>query len=369
MQIDLEGLPEADAAAVRDAWRDALASPTPADHARATPPVIVAQASTDRNGMLADLSQRVTLAALERRRGDLWMLHAAGLAGDDGRVVVLVGPSGRGKTTAARALAATFGYVSDESVAIDDDGRVWPYRKPLSVIEQRGVPKTQRPPSELGLRPLPDAALRVAAIVLLDRRDDAPEQPALETVDLGDALKDLVSQSSGLTSMPAPLRSIALLTSATGGIRRVTYRESSSLRPVIDALLAEPGPEPSPAAASARGPLFARRAVGGAVEPAAGGPADGELPRYSRAPFVDALDLADPDRIAVLRSGARGEGTLHVLAGVAPAIWRAADAASVHDLTAAATDAFGVPDGDAGALVGAAVDELVDAGVLGTDRP
>ncbi len=259
MQIDLEGLPEADAAAVRDAWRDALAAPTPADHARATPPVIVAQASTDRNGMLADLSQRVTLAALERRRGDLWMLHAAGLAGDDGRVVVLVGPSGRGKTTAARALAATFGYVSDESVAIDDDGRVWPYRKPLSVIEQRGAPKTQRSPSELGLRPLPDAALRVAAIVLLDRRDDAPEQPVIETVDLGDALKDLVSQSSGLTSMPAPLRSIALLASRDGRHPARDLSRGRLAAPRDRCPARRAGTWPSPAAASARGPLFARR--------------------------------------------------------------------------------------------------------------
>ena len=74
------------------------------------------------------------------------------------------------------------------------------------MIEEHGAPKAQRSPSELGLRPLPDAALRVAAIVLLDRVAESPELPTIETLDLGDALEDLVSQSSGLTSMPAPLQ-------------------------------------------------------------------------------------------------------------------------------------------------------------------
>ena len=59
-----------------------------------------------------------------------------------------------------------------------------------------------------------------------------------------------------------------------------------------------------------------------------------------------------------------GTGVLHVLAGVAPALWRAADAASVADLTAAAIAAYGPPGGDAAALVEAAADELVEAGVL-----
>ena len=143
VEIELGGLPEDDAAAVREAWCDALADPGMVERAqreRGGIPPVVRPADAERTAMLSALSQRVTLAALEQRRGDLWMLHAAGLAGDDGRVVVLVGPSGRGKTTAVRTLATSFGYVSDESVAIDDEGRVWPYRKPLSEIEKQGAP-------------------------------------------------------------------------------------------------------------------------------------------------------------------------------------------------------------------------------------
>jgi hypothetical protein len=304
--------------------------------------------------MLSDLSQRVTLAALEQRRGDLWMLHAAGLAGDDGRVVVLVGPSGRGKTTAVRTLATSFGYVSDESVAIDDQGRVWPYRKPLSVIEKHGVAKAQRSPSELRLRPLPEAALRVAAIVLLDRVSEAPELPMVETLDLGDALEDLVSQSSGLTSMAAPLRSIAALAAATGGIRRVTYHEAASLHSVVETLLAG-GEDAADSVSAGRGAGEGDGSRVAAPRGAAG---------YSRTPFVDALDLVEPDRVAILRAGRDGTGVLHVLAGVAPALWRAADAASGADLTAAAVAAYGTPGRDASALVEAAADELVEAGLL-----
>ena len=78
----------------------------------------------------ASLSIDVTLAALAQRAGELLLLHAAGLAAPDGGgVVVLVGPSGRGKTTAARVLGRHFRYVSDESIGIDTDGTVLPYRR------------------------------------------------------------------------------------------------------------------------------------------------------------------------------------------------------------------------------------------------
>ena len=359
VEINLDGLSEADADAVRNAWRDALAD-RPEGGATPAHPVVMPLVAPDRTAMLADLSQRVTLAALEQRRGELWMLHASGVAADDGRVVVLVGPSGRGKTTAARTLATHFGYVSDESVAVDHDGRVWPYRKPLSVIEERGAHKVQRPPSELGLLPLPGAALRLAAIVLLDRVAAAGEHAEIEALDLGEALGDLVSQSSYLTSMASPLHTIAALAAATGGIRRVTYREAASLPEAIHALFAESA-TPS-AVASSPG-----RVVGEAAVPTRSGSIDPMSPHYSRAPYVDALELDEPDRLAILRSAAGGTGDLHVLAGVAPAIWRAAEGASLVDLTAAAIATYGQPVGEAAPIIEAAAEDLVAAGILRID--
>lgn len=354
--IDLSALSPEDADAVREAWADAPA-PDGAQPVQTITPLIA-----DRVDMLSALSQQVTLAAIEAARGRAWMLHAAGVATPDGQVVVLVGPSGRGKTTASRALGAVYGYVSDETIAIDADGRVWPYRKPLSVIEDPAAPKTQLAPSAVGLKPLPDADLRVAAIVLLDRDAEHPEEPEVEVADLGDALEDLVSQTSFLHHQTAGLRFIAGLAEATGGIRIVRYREAATLPALIPALAQEAGPivVPEPGV-KARGDSDA------SDEPAAqNGP---NLPRFSRAAAADEVALTDPDRIAVLTI-VHEQGHVTVLGGIAPAVWRAADHATLAELVAAAVDAYGEPDGvDAGPAVLMAVGQLMDAGLLTSDEP
>ena len=67
------------------------------------------------------LTSRVTREAIEGLAGRRILLHAAGLSTDDGRVLVLVGPSGTGKTTACLEFCrSTFGYATDETVAIDE---------------------------------------------------------------------------------------------------------------------------------------------------------------------------------------------------------------------------------------------------------
>ncbi|WP_426323935.1 PqqD family peptide modification chaperone [Microbacterium sp. E-13] len=360
VRIDLSRLTDADAHAVEAAWRDAPASadaavaPTGDPHPDDSPSV-TALADVSREVMLSDLSQRVTLAAIRHARGRLWMLHAAGVALEDGRVVVLVGPSGRGKTTAARTLGRTYGYVSDETVAIAPGGSIHPYRKPLSVIERPDAPKIQLAPSELSLRPLPDVPLRLAAIVLLDRRPDAGDEPLVEPVDLGDALTEIVAQTSYLPSLPQPLRTLAAHVAAAGGIRRVIYREAESLVPLIPLLAdaAVPGPAPREAATADRRTTAVRGPV------------------YARTFADDAIDLDDPERIALLHVDGAGKGTVRVIAGVAPALWRAAGGASIEQLTDAAVEAHGHPaSGDPRVAVAAAAAELVEAGVLSyADRP
>ncbi len=346
VRIDLAGLDADGAHAVRAAWRDALA-PAGSDATATVRP----EPRPTRAAMLMRLSQQVTLAALDARRGELWMLHAAGLALPDGRVVVLIGPSGRGKTTAARVLGQTYGYVSDESIGIAPDGSILPYRKPLSIIERRGEPKAERAPSEVGLKALPDAPLRLAAIVLLDRRADGPIEPLVQMLDVGDALEDLVLQSSCLPEMSTPLRGVAKHAAATGGVVRVTYRESDALPAVVESLTAR---APLASAPDADEPALA--------PPGAG---DDDEPSYERAPSIDAIVLADPDRVAVLNRSWDGTGTVRVLAGVAPAIWRRASRASLEELVAAAVEAYGPPDEvDARQIVASAVAELVEAGVL-----
>ncbi|MDT0185132.1 hypothetical protein Q9S36_33615 [Microbacterium sp. ARD31] len=356
--IDLSGLDEVRAAAIRQAWADAAAD--------GIPDVVVTPADAPVESMLSGLSQLVTITAIDAARGQAWMLHAAGLANETGEVVVLVGPSGRGKTTASRVLGREFGYVSDETVAIEESGRVRAYRKPLSVIEDPALPKAQVPPSAAGLRPLPDATLRVCAIVLLDRRPDHDGAPEIEVLDLGDALGDLVEQSSFLTHADAPLQFIADVASAAGGVRRVVYREADELVPVIAALM-DAGPAVLPARTT---PAQSGWEPASAALPQAVASTPGAAPRFRRADWADHIELHDPDRVAVLSVDTRGRGTVRVLAGIAPAVWRAADGASLDELAAAAVAAYGTPPGpDAAPAVLVAVGALLDAGLLVSDEP
>ena len=345
--IDLTALDEGDEAAVRLAWADALAD------ADAEPIETVRPHGGERVHMLSSLSQQVTLAAIEAARGRAWMLHAAGIATPDGQVVVLVGPSGRGKTTASRALGAVYGYVSDETIAIDADGRVWPYRKPLSVIEDPAEPKTQVPPSALGLQPLPEAELRVAAVVLLDRDPAHPAEPTVEVTDLGDALEELVTQTSFLHDQPAGLRFIVALAAATGGIRTVKYREAETLPAVIPLLVA-------PAAGIVVPALPTHVVVADS----------GDGPRFTRIPVADEAVVDDPDRVALLTIRENLQGHVTLLGGIAPAVWRAADGATLAQLTQAAVAEYGEPEGsDAAPAVLVAVGQLLDAGLLTSDEP
>lgn len=346
--IDLSALEPGDAAAVRAAWADAETAT--ADESAHT---VVPRAS-DRSRMLQSLSRQVTRAAIDARRADLWMLHAAGIATPDGDVVAFVGPSGRGKTTASRHLGRHYGYVSDETIGIDRDGRVFAYRKPLSIIEEPGAPKAERGPSSVGLGAVPQD-LRVRAIVLLHRSPDHDGAPVVAGIDVGDALDDLVTQSSHLVERSDALRFIAAVADATGGIRTVRYREAGDLPSIVPGLLAAP----APAAVPVIPPPVARET---APSPETG---RGEKPLYIRAPTVDELELTAPDRVAVLTRDAGGRGTVHVLAGIAPALWAAASGVPFTGLVSATIAAHGAPDGeDATELVREAVDRLVAEGLL-----
>lgn len=343
IRIDDNGLPEEQRAEVQRIWSGAraeLGDPLPVAHLT----VPVPEGSFE--SAILSLSQKVTLAAIEARRGQLWMLHAAGIADDEGRVIALVAPSGTGKTTAARELATTYGYVSDETVGIAPDGTVVPYRKPLSMIETSTWVKAQRSPEELGLRPLPKEPLRLAAIVLLDRREDGPNEPVIEPCDLGDALEELVAQTSYICELPAPLRTIAALSAAAGGIRRVVYREASMLATALAPLFVDAEP------ISIQGPMLRSRTVP-------------EAPGWYRASYLDAISFDDPDRIALLQPGSNESTRYRLVASIGSALWRAAEGISLDDLEAAAESAYGAPEGGSlNTLVEATIEELLDQQIL-----
>ncbi|WCM56084.1 hypothetical protein [Microbacterium sp. EF45047] len=293
-------------------------------------------AVSDPEAFLQQLSTDVTLEALAHNRGRLLMLHAAGVALEDGRVIAFVGPSGRGKTTLSRHLARHFGYVSDETIAFDDELRVLPYRKPLSVI-RHGMPKDQIAPADAGLRDLPGVPLRLAAIVVLDR-DPGASGVTVEHVPFADAAPDLVAQTSYLTELPGTVSALADLCARAGGVRRLRYAEASEVPAAIERILA-PGPA-SDAGTARQLPVL--------------GP-EGEVTS------ADAVD--DGDRIVVLAGR-----TLRVLDGIAPTILRHAGEGE-EAIVAAVVAAHGAPpSGDPAALVRHAMQELAEAGFVVGER-
>lgn len=235
--------------ALRTSWDRCLA-PDPA-----APPVAVVEAvldtdpyvlqsARDRGAVAGDdelpvmsaLTQHLTTTAIAARHGELLMLHACALADPaTGRSVVLVAPSGTGKTTAALTLGRDLGYLSDETVAIGAGDLVTPYPKPLSLLVDGLPPKVQTSPTALGLLPAPPSP-RVAAVALLHRVPDAAD-PRIDLVPVLEALPALAEQSSALQLLPRPLHLLADLLERTGGLRRITYREVEDAAPLITSLL------------------------------------------------------------------------------------------------------------------------------------
>jgi hypothetical protein len=308
--------------ASRDLRRDVTVDPEPADN------------------LGERLASALTLAALEHLAGTALLLHAGAIALDDGGVVGFVGPSGRGKTTAMTVLGRTHGYVTDETLVVRPDGSVIPYPKPL-LVGRRPEVKTAHAASSLGLVPAGDRPLRLAALVLLDRRDDCPE-PVVAPVDPLEAIVDLARESSYLSALDRPLHTLASLLRATGGARRVSYTEAETLPEAMARLLA-----------CDAGDFPLMSSVAAAVDHLA------ETGTWIRAPYVDALVL--DDRLMVLR-----DQTITVLDGIAPAVWTAATGAPTAQVTEAVLREHPAPSEivDPGAIVASTAEELEQAGLL-----
>jgi hypothetical protein len=185
------------------------------------------------------LSPLVTRLAVTERRHDLTMFHACAVADPtSGDTVVLYGPSGTGKTTLARTLCTDLVYLTDETAGVDDQLRISPYPKPLSILVRPDDPvKEQASPGELGLVRPRDLTYRLRALVQLRR--DATHRGAAIIEDLAtiDALPELVAQTSYTREMERPLHRLADLAHQVGGVRRVTYAEAEQVRPLVRAIL------------------------------------------------------------------------------------------------------------------------------------
>ena len=321
------------------------------------------------------VSRALTAASIHRRSGQCLLLHAAGVATDDGGTVALVAGSGTGKTTASRVLGQSLGYVTDETVCVEHDLRVLAYPKPLSVVVDPEAPRGKREssPDELGLVRAP-AALTLSCTVLLRRSPDVTS-PVLEPISLVDAMAEVLPQTSALPSLDRPLDRLAVALTTGHGPWRLTYRDVADCVDLVADLAHRRFPDGPPhevtwtwvdgheglAAEEAARPETTQpeAAQAEAAPHDAAVAARGDATTWTRAPFRDAV-VSDGSALVML------DRVPITLPGLAATVWLAAgDPVGLADLVDAATASHG-PHPDAEAVVTGTVATLVAQGLLRT---
>lgn len=299
-----------------------------------------------RHRLVANLTER----GIEDLTGRALMLHAAGVAAADGRVLALVAESGTGKTTAAHHLCrGSFGYVTDETVAVTLEGNVFPFAKPLSLVTdpQRPQSKEHQGPDALGLKPAPGTPLTLAGIVLLDRSSDHVGPPKLEDVPLLDAMMELIGHTSAFTRLDQPLEQTARIISRCGPVRRLTYRDITDCDDLLEELV---GATP--------GPIDEWLPMSVAVAPSGDGTVEGSLAARVPDDFIQVRDVA----LALV-------GQVPVLLGaLGLTMWRAALGGTTQDdlHTVVVTKHGSHPTSEL--LIQGAIEELIAVGLLQRTR-
>lgn len=377
-RLDVSGLGPATAAHLEGLWsRLAVQPPSLGDEDASAAPVFAISRGSEPGMVVIDgaeqvvaeddlpyaVSRALTFASIIRRTGQCLMLHAAGVATPDGATVALVAASGTGKTTAASRLGRRLGYVTDETVAVEDGLRVRAYPKPLSVVIDPSDPhgKSEHSPDELGLLPAPDD-LRLVATVVLERTEEV-EAPVLEPFALVDAATLVLPQTSALPSLDRPLARLAEVLVAGHGPWRLRYREIDDCAETVAELAggSAPGGVPEPVEWEW-------------VDGRGSGPDDPADPSAPPAPGTAVVELDTVVVRARFGDALVSDGAVLVLQdslpttlpGLAARAWLAADApTSVARLVEEAEEGLGSHP-EAEHLVLGAVRSLVERGVLRT---
>lgn len=306
-------------------------------------PVVVGPPTSGGQVSTPWLASRITREGIEGLAGRQLLFHACGLSLDDGGVLVLVGPSGAGKSTASVALARrAFGYVSDETVAIDSDHTVTPYPKPLLIRSRATSPKDVVGPDELGLRQCAEN-LSATRLVLLRRDDTMPAR--LSRVPLIDSIMALIPETSALARLDNPLASLCRLIDRCGGVRALHYTEISDTESALVDLM---GDETTQSDTWVQLPREPRSRADGQY---------GETPWLVVGSVQDAVQVGDE---VLLLHDSR---PVH-LQGVGASLWlRSLDGATEAMLLDAVVSAHG-DHHQAERIVQAAIAQLVERGVL-----
>ncbi len=317
---------------LRHQWSRALTDREPTTILDLGPDPVSVDADLDHAGHDYALTTRVTLAALDATAGHRINLHAGAVADEQGRALAVIGPSGSGKTTAISLLARRLGYLTDETVSLDEELLVHAHSKPLSIIADGDAAhhKQSLSPDDLDLRH-PPATSHLHRIVLLRRgQGDA----GLVPVPAARAIVEIVEQTSSLTQVDQPIHRLATAIDACGGAWGLEYSDIADRLDEVVGLLDREPREPD-------GHTHHPFTTAAAGEPAPGA--------WSRAPWTDAEEYDDE---LVLMVGDR----VHVLAGLGVVLWLALDSPrTTAELVATATALWGDHPG-AAELVGEAMD-------------
>jgi hypothetical protein len=159
----------------------------------------------------------VVMAILDSELRAFIALHApqhifvhAGVVAREGAAILIPGPSFSGKTTlVSEFVRAGATYYSDDLAALDSDGRVHPYPKPLS-IRTDGLEQADHDVSAFGGTAGTDPA-PVGVVIFSQYRPGASWQP--ERLSTGDAILGLLSNT-----IPAQDRPSASLTAIRNAV-------------------------------------------------------------------------------------------------------------------------------------------------------
>lgn len=190
--------------------------------------------------LLEVTTRNITAALISQQAGKLLLFHAGAVCNPkNGRSVAYVAPSRTGKTTLTLKLGKRLGYLTDETVAVDEQMRILTYPKPLSVRSDTGDPRREISPDELGLVPAHPAPY-LHRLVILERDESMEGPPQVEELSFFDAVAQLAPQMSSLSALPQALHRLRVMHDTLGPAILLRYRESESIVGLIETLLDVP---------------------------------------------------------------------------------------------------------------------------------